>query len=86
MNINFAELDPSLDENLRRYQVENKSKIYEAWEAERGVMLQMPTGTGKTRLFVSIINDLQGSEPQDKPKILILAHHKEHVKTALGYY
>ncbi len=77
MNINFAELDPSLDENLRRYQVENKSKIYEAWEAERGVMLQMPTGTGKTRLFVSIINDLQGSEPQDKPKILILAHHKE---------
>jgi superfamily II DNA or RNA helicase len=45
------------DLSLRDYQQENKQKVYDAWESTNSVMLQMPTGTGKTRLFVSIIND-----------------------------
>lgn len=80
MNINFAELNPSLDKDLREYQVEYKTNIYKAWETKRSVMLQMPTGTGKTRLFVSIVKDLQRSAPQDNPKILILAHRKELIE------
>lgn len=47
-----------MEKKLRYYQVENKKKVFKAWETKRGVMLQMPTGTGKTLLFVSIIKDL----------------------------
>ena len=46
------------DESLRYYQFDNKLKIYSEWSTCDSVMLQMPTGTGKTRLFVSIINDI----------------------------
>ena len=45
------------DTTLRDYQQDNKQKIYDAWGRTNSVMLQMPTGTGKTRLFVSIIKD-----------------------------
>ena len=57
MNIDFEILKKysSSDEGLRDYQQDNKIKVYEAWEKVQSVMLQMPTGTGKTRLFVSII-------------------------------
>ncbi|MDD4641662.1 MAG: DEAD/DEAH box helicase [Bacteroidales bacterium] len=64
-----------MEKQLRDYQVANKEKVFKAWETKQGVMLQMPTGTGKTLLFVSIIKDLL--EQQDKPKILILAHRYE---------
>ncbi len=43
------------DKSLRDYQRDNKLKVYEAWENCQSVMLQMPTGTGKTREFASII-------------------------------
>lgn len=80
MNIDLTELNTSLDTDLRSYQVECKKKIYNAWKTKGSVMLQMPTGTGKTRLFVSIVKDLQQSTPQDKPKVLILAHRKELIE------
>lgn len=67
-----------MEKQLRIYQVANKEKVFKAWETKRGVMLQMPTGTGKTLLFVSIIKDLL--EQQDKPKILILAHRHELIE------
>lgn len=77
--VNFSELNPDEDASLRDYQVENKRKIYEAWQSHRSVMLQMPTGTGKTRLFVSIAKDLHnwGAKNKMAVKILILAHRKE---------
>lgn len=49
--VDFKELNPYDDTGLRLYQIENKAKIYKFWETGRSVMLQMPTGTGKTRLF-----------------------------------
>src|SRR5574344_2847189 len=67
-----------MEKQLRIYQVANKETVFKAWETKRGVMLQMPTGTGKTLLFVSIIKDLL--EQQDKPKILILAHRHELIE------
>jgi len=80
MNIDFADFNSSFDKDLRDYQVEYKTNIFHAWKTKRSVMLQMPTGTGKTRLFVSIIKDLQRSASQDKPKILVLAHRKELIE------
>ena len=55
----FTSLLEYNDISLRDYQKENKSKIYELWKEKRSVMLQMPTGTGKTRLFSSLLKDIQ---------------------------
>jgi superfamily II DNA or RNA helicase len=76
--------DYSFDEELRSYQVEYKEKIFKAWETKRTVMLQMPTGTGKTRLFVSIVKDLRQSAQHGLPKILILAHRRELIDQIYG--
>lgn len=67
------------DESLRNYQQENKQKVYDAWSAGRSVMLQMPTGTGKTRLFVSIIKDIFHFSRDTKRaiKVLVLVHRTE---------
>ena len=78
------------DETLRDYQQENKQKIYDAWSQYNSVMLQMPTGTGKTRLFVSIIKDLfrYGHDNKDAIKVLILVHRTElidQIDEELGY-
>ena len=70
-----------VDESLRPYQRENKEHVYEAWLTCQSVMLQMPTGTGKTRLFVSIIKDIFNYSKDTKHayKVLILVHRKELV-------
>ena len=70
------------DKSLRDYQQENKQKIYDAWGSTSSVMLQMPTGTGKTRLFVSIIKDLFNYSRQLKSAInvLILVHRTELIE------
>lgn len=67
------------DKTLRDYQQENKQRIYDAWGESNAVMLQMPTGTGKTRLFVSIIKDIfHYSHNKNKAlKILIMVHRTE---------
>ena len=58
---------------LRSYQNQKIKKIYEAWKNHRSVMLQMPTGTGKTVLFNQIVKD----ELANNSKVLIIAHRKE---------
>lgn len=80
--IDFSQLDSEADKSLRGYQIDNKRKIYEAWQRCRAVMLQMPTGTGKTRLFVSIARDLHNYGIKNKRaiRILFLAHRKELIE------
>lgn len=80
--IDFSELDPYSDDTLRDYQIENKVKIYDSWNKHRSVMLQMPTGTGKTRVFVSIAKDLHnwGAKNKRAVRVLILAHRKELIE------
>lgn len=83
----MKELLPSLkqvvcnDDSLRFYQFENKLKIYNEWQNCKSVMLQMPTGTGKTRLFVSIVNDILSCRMHNGviPSVLLLVHRKELV-------
>lgn len=67
------------DDTLRPYQHENKERVYEAWKTCQSVMLQMPTGTGKTRLFVSIIKDIfhYSRDTKHAYKVLILVHRTE---------
>lgn len=80
--INFTSIKLYRDEQLRDYQLENKLKIYEHLEVYQSVMLQMPTGTGKTRLFASIVKDIHNLSIKDKKayKVLILAHRNELIK------
>lgn len=67
MNDAFSVNKQTLDsKQLRDYQVENQEEVIKAWETKQGGMLQMPTGTGKTLLVVSIINDLLKSARHDK--------------------
>lgn len=63
------------DTQLRPYQTEQKANILQAWSEAQRVMFQMPTGTGKTRLFVSLIRDIKQQQP--KARILIVAHRTE---------
>ena len=46
------------DSSLRPYQQKAKKEIFEAWDKVDYVVFQMPTDTGKTRLFTSIIRDI----------------------------
>lgn len=67
---------------LRPYQIKLKADIYKQWQAGiRNVLAVMPTGTGKTKTFVSIAKDLAidglfGS----KYPTAILVHRKELVQ------
>ena len=99
--INFSDIDAyssrqSYHKRLYPYQREHKTSIYQAWgEGKMSIMLQMPTGTGKTHLFASIIKDLQdyyydklSSVKNNRnntnqlriPKILVLVHRIELVE------
>lgn len=80
--VDFAALTPDKDKSLRSYQTDNKRKIYNFWISGQSVMLQMPTGTGKTRLFVSIVKDLHewGKENKTAVKVLLLAHRVELIE------
>lgn len=100
--IDFAKLNRFSEKQqynnlLRDYQRKNKAEIYKEWgNGAMNIMLQMPTGTGKTHLFASIIKDLQdyfyqkGSQNRTKsweernkwalPKILVLVHRIELIE------
>ena len=67
------------DPTLRPYQQKAKKEIFESWDEVDNVMFQMPTGTGKTRLFTSIIRDINDYSVRRKEpvKILIIAHRTE---------
>lgn len=64
----------STDARLRPYQQTMKNEVFRQWKRHFNVMLQLPTGTGKTVLFTSIIRDLSAVKTT---KIVILAHRKE---------
>lgn len=71
-----------VDKSLRPYQQIAKGQIFSAWDDCDNVMFQMPTGTGKTRLFTSIISDIKawGILTRKDPKILIIAHRVELIE------
>ena len=67
------------DPELRSYQQKAKKEIFESWDEVDNVMFQMPTGTGKTCLFTSIISDINkySIQRREAVKILIIAHRTE---------
>ena len=65
-----------MNDTLRDYQQEMKLRLFEEWEFHRNVMVQMPTGTGKTHLLAAIVREfLRGSGS----RVWIVAHRRELV-------
>lgn len=62
------------NKGLFNYQVEMKERLYATWNENLSVMCQMPTGTGKTYFFVSVVKDLVNT--WDIP-VWIIAHRIE---------
>ena len=71
-----------LDHTLRDYQQEAKATIFDQWDSWNNILYQMPTGTGKTRLFTSIIRDISLASLQENRRkgILIIAHRTELIE------
>ncbi len=60
---------------LRDYQSEIKGRLDEVWHEHRNVMIQMPTGTGKTHLMAAVIG-----ECMEQGDVLIVAHRMELIE------
>ena len=67
------------NEVLRDYQQEMLGRLRDAWRQSRSVMVQMPTGTGKTHLMAAVIRETVGTgECRDAGNsVLIVAHRVE---------
>ena len=63
---------------LYDYQLEIKLQIEASFETHQSVMVQMPTGTGKTVLLASIVKDEERRVEQ--PCVWIVAHRRELVE------
>ena len=64
---------------LRDYQIAICSQVREAFEKHRSVMVQMPTGTGKTVVLAQLVKGFQPTEGQGSG-ILIVAHRRELIE------
>ena len=71
---------------LREYQREMLSRLEMAWEKERSVMVQMPTGTGKTHLMAEVIRNAQlglcslANEGTQGSGVIVVAHRRELIE------
>ena len=66
--------------HLRDYQREMLGRINEAWKSCRSVMVQMPTGTGKTVLMSELIRSERLKVKGEKCRILVVAHRRELIE------
>ena len=68
---------------LRDYQTEICSKVEDALKKERSVMMQMPTGTGKTIVLAELVKrqlDFLHNSKDDGCRVLIVAHRIELIE------
>lgn len=79
----FSDIETK-DLHLYPYQAEMKHTVFSMWDTMDNVMVQMPTGTGKTILFASIVRDLCNYIQRNRlhSHVLILAHVRELITQA----
>ena len=63
---------------LRDYQIDICSRVSEALKHHRSVMVQMPTGTGKTMVLAELVKQLMMKD--EGVRILIVAHRRELIE------
>ena len=64
---------------LREYQENIKRKVFDRWLQCRSIMVQMPTGTGKTHLLASLVNEELRTRNEESC-VWIVAHRRELVE------
>lgn len=82
-----------MKEVLRDYQQDMLSRLEKAWKRYRSVMVQMPTGTGKTHLMAEVIKNLSVENSElssvasririknyDTGGVLVVAHRRELIE------
>ena len=81
--IQFSHIEAD-NRGLRPYQQQMKEEVYSLWDKMDNLMVQMPTGTGKTIVFTSVVRDIQRwcKVHSRESKILIIAHRKELITQA----
>ena len=67
------------NDGLRDYQQEMKLRVFEEWELHRSVMVQMPTGTGKTHLLAAVVKEFLCGGGVGM-RVWIVAHRRELVE------
>ena len=67
------------NDSLRDYQQEMKLRLFEEWELHRSVMVQMPTGTGKTHLLAAVVKEFLCGGGVGM-RVWIVAHRRELVE------
>ena len=67
---------------LRDYQIDICTHVRKAFEHHRSVMVQMPTGTGKTIVLASLVIEILKNEriKGRSGRILIVAHRRELIE------
>ena len=72
---------------LRNYQLDILNRISEALRSHRSVMVQMPTGTGKTVVLASLVNEelrnvssTKSVKSEESSSLYIIAHRRELVE------
>ena len=63
---------------LRDYQTDICSRVSDAFDKHRSVMVQMPTGTGKTMVLAELVKRLMMKD--EGIRILIVAHRRELIE------
>ena len=66
---------------LRDYQIEICEKVNEAFEAHRSVMMQMPTGTGKTVVLASLVKQYLNKSLELREKSLVKRENNSKLDT-----
>ena len=66
--------------SLRDYQQSAVRRVIEAWTCRSSVLVQMPTGTGKTRVLAAIVGEeLKAGGAAEDGGVWIIAHRRELV-------
>ncbi len=66
---------------LRNYQEDIRRRVIEAWKCHSSVLVQMPTGTGKTHVLAALVsNHLKVGKGEASCRVWIVAHRRELVE------
>ena len=68
---------------LRDYQTDIMARIIDEWQRCKSVMVQMPTGTGKTRVLAALVNEELNANNETTGRtrsVWIVAHRRELVE------
>lgn len=74
---------------LRDYQQEMLDRLKKAWKRCSSVMVQMPTGTGKTHLMAAVIQDSLCRQQGAEAEVVVVAHRRElleQIRQTLGTF